>query len=197
MFQLFLLLGIIMFLIVLPFVTKDKRVFVLWMSGLVIWIVGLMAFRAFACGPDSYDVKIMKPQVKAIAEYIVKNGIPKSLEDIPSLPYALKECERKVQYEAGYYEVLKSKEGAEYIVIEEKCMFLNQKKTYDLRLWFVKHYKSFSSSHGNIYLSNKVTETTVEYGIDSDEKGTYLIAKNNPRIYCSKSYGICASFGRQ
>jgi len=197
MFQLFLILGIIAFLIALPFATKDKRVFVLWMSGLVIWIVGLMAFRSFACGPNSHDVKIMKPQAKAITEYIIKNGIPKSLEEIPDLHYELMGCERKVQYEAAYYEVLKSQEGADYAVIEEKCMFLNQKKTYNLRLWFVKHYKSLSSSHGNIYLSNKATETTVEYSIDSDEKGIYLIGKNNPRIDGSNSFGICASFGRQ
>jgi len=196
MFALFLVLGIIMFLIVLPFVTKDKRVFILWISGLAIWIIGLTLFRTFACGHNKHDVNIMKPQANAIIDYIVKNGIPKSMGDISTIPYELMQCKKEIQYKARHYEPLKSKEGAEYAEIDEQCIFFNRKNSYIVRLRFHQYYNSISSVDGYINIENINSKTSINYDIDSDEFG--IIKRNKePDIRSGNHSGICASFGRQ
>jgi len=55
-----------------------------------------------ACGPNPKDVAVMKPMAEKIADYIVKHGIPKSLEEIPGLPYKIYQKENKTFY---YFEV--------------------------------------------------------------------------------------------
>jgi hypothetical protein len=40
----------------------------------------------------------MKPMAQKISAYIVKNGIPESLKDIPDLPYGLEGCRRETTY---------------------------------------------------------------------------------------------------
>lgn len=96
-----LLLAIGLFIYFL-FSKKKKRA--LAISAVV--IVAYMLLVRFTCGPNSKDVAIMRPMAEKISEYIVANGIPTSLKDIPGLPYGL-ECRKKngnnCSFEVGNY----------------------------------------------------------------------------------------------
>jgi hypothetical protein len=73
-------------------------------------MVTIGAFYLFSkiyCGPSLIDIYRMKPMAEKISTYIVKHGIPKSLKDIPDLPYGL-ECDssgKECYFKNGEYEV--------------------------------------------------------------------------------------------
>jgi len=169
MFKLFLVLGIIVFLIVLPFVVKDKRIFFLWIGGLAVWIIGLTVLNRIACGPNSHDVKIMKPEAKAIADYVVKNGVPKSLKDIPDLPYGLVECEH-IQHNL------------------ERCIFYRNNAKYRTEIYILGDM--------SIEIYADKTDTGLRYDLNKYSNNQWEISKSNIS-YSGKSSGFCAPFGRQ
>ena len=116
----FVLMGLIAILIVYISVAKKKK------RALLISVVILGMFHIYVrhtCGPNSSDVKVMKPMAEKISEYIVKNGIPESLKDIPDLPYGLEECRKETIY--GPLVRTYFTEGAQWKGNTEICHFKN------------------------------------------------------------------------
>ena len=80
--------------VLVALVTQKPIVIVSVVGGFVLGVFGFNALYHHTCGPNSADVKVMKPMAEKISDYIVKNGIPKSLKDIPDLPYGLVGCRK-------------------------------------------------------------------------------------------------------
>jgi len=149
----------------------------LWLivGGIIIFI-GILIFliipiwHKISCSPNSHDVKVMKPQAKAITDYIVKNGMPKSLKNIPELPYGLMEC----------FSQQHNLEG---------CTFYKNNRKYEVELYVL----------GYIYLEiySPSTHTGIKYKLkDSNSDAHWYIVQKNV-LFSSKSTGICKKFGRQ
>ena len=151
---------------------------------IAIWAM-LVVVRFFSCGPNSADVKVMKPMAEKISEYIVKNGIPKSLKDIPDLPYRLEGCEKS----EGYLNMIDGhmqkvpKEKAILYNFKEECSYSNMK----LQFWLQKDLKE--NAIGISLNMNSPDETYIEYGGGAKEDGK--IRFNEKNIGSSKTSGIC------
>ncbi len=93
-----ILMVMIIVMVVVLFVklVKQKQVKNLLISYVVI-LGGYHLLISQKCGPNSADVKAMKPQAEVITNYILKHGIPKSIAEIPNLPYPLDRCERELE----------------------------------------------------------------------------------------------------
>jgi len=160
---------------------------------LTIWFI----LRLFACGPDREVVRVASPVAKIIADDILINGIPKSLQDIKGLPYTLERCvRREVFKDKDRQEV--SKDNAAYVNYDESCFFIKNKKTYSVNLHFMYSFRLIFGN-GNIKLFNGETRTGIEYYFDySKEKNQFILEKgsgDNPLIYDSKKTGICFRWG--
>jgi len=113
------------------------------------WIVALpfialalfIVARFVMCRPDGEVVRVATPMVEKIADYIVKHGVPESLEDIPDLPYGFDECKVSVKYEkkiGDNFIKVASENEADYILHEQSCSFRQKDRTYRVWLWFEK-----------------------------------------------------------
>ena len=149
----------------------------LWLIvGGIIMFIGVLIFliipiwHKISCSPNKHDVKIMKPQVKAIADYIVKNGMPKSLKNIPELPYGLIGCSHQ-QHNL------------------ERCSFYKNNRKYEVELYVF----------GYIYLEiySALTQTGLKYKLKDSNSGTQWKIVQKNALFSSKSTGICKNFGRQ
>ena len=145
-----------------------KRSGVLVLVYVVTVVVGTMVFFSQyekECRPNEGDVKVMKPMGKVISNYIIKHGIPKSLKDIPDLPYALIGCN-------------KSQENV------EDCNFFLNEVRYDLTL-YEYHIGSLS-----IKIKNRISKTGIYYNLKRNNRhsGWDLVKE---KAYSSKSTGIC------
>ena len=167
----FVLMGLIAILIVYISVAKKKK------RALLISVMILGMFYLYVrhtCGPNSSDVKVMKPMAQKISAYIVKHGIPKSLKDIPDLPYGLEECEKDKEFDE-----------------QENCKFKHKM----INLYF---------RHGKYTIDNKVYEeanlkmrhvvnNTTETGLlmEFEKKEGEFLLKDKIKIYSGKTSGIC------
>jgi hypothetical protein len=149
----------------------------------VVLFVLLIVARVAFCGPNSSDVKVMKPMAEKISDYIVKNGIPESLKDIPDLPYELKGCE-KTEYYQNYksYDYV-SKENAELHKVKEKCNLKNIKIEF-----------GFTEELNNLYIGGSIrmtsiNETVLNVYFNTKDNKNFTFAKID--IGSSKSSGIC------
>jgi len=147
--------------------------------SILVFIVNLVMFNAyynFTCGPNSADVKVMKPMAEKISDYIVKHGIPKSLKDIPDLPYGLEGCERDKEFD--YQENCK---------IENKMMnlyFKHGKYTIDDKIY----------EEANLEMRHVVNNTT-KTGLlmEFEKKNNSFVQVDEVKIYSGKTDGICNS----
>jgi len=165
-----------------------------WIVGTPLVLFGLLLLARFVgCGPDSADVKVMKPMAEKISEYIVKNGIPKSLKNIPDLPYELEGCKGKQTYykfdnKAFTNIEVSLKKDAEFKVIDETCYFANKAKHYYIEL--NEDYTFRDSGSLIIKIKNDNSGTGIQYFFKIDQKdNVYIERKGNP--YGSKTSGIC------
>lgn len=146
-------------------------------SSFIFGIWGFNPYYKHACGPNSADVKVMKPMAEKISAYIVKHGIPKSLKDIPDLPYGLEGCERDAEFD-----------------YQENCKFENKM----INLFF---------RHGKYTIDNKIYEeaslemrhvvnNTTETGLlmEFKKKNNNFLQIDKIKIYSGKSSGICKSW---
>ena len=77
---------------------RGKKYFLQTLIGFFI-VMGLFHLYVLkTCGPNPKDVELMKPQVEAIAKYILENGVPQTMEKIPDLPYKLRKCVSPLSY---------------------------------------------------------------------------------------------------
>jgi len=165
-----------------------KRSGVLVLVYVVTMVVGTMVFSSMyekECTPNEEDVKVMKPMAETISNYIVKHGIPKSLEDIPDLPYEL-ECEEvEEEYLAMNYinMVPVKKNKAQLYNKKEKCHFENIELSY----WLQNDLTDGAISASiDMHSSNKTIYSTGLY-IGKDGK----FKKDKVDIGSSKTDGIC------
>jgi len=148
------------------FVKVLKRSGVLLLVYVIVVIVGAMIFTSQytkECSPNKEDVKVMTPMAKAISDYIATDGIPKSLKDIPDLPYVLIGCN-------------KSQENVEH------CSFYVENSKYSLELYRLL----------TLYLTieNKINKTGIYYDFKKDNRqDRWDLVKE--KAYSSKSTGIC------
>jgi hypothetical protein len=131
------------------------------MASFVFGWFGFGALYKHTCGPNSADVKVMKPMAEAISSYIIKHGVPKSLEDIPGLPYRLEGCERKQEN-------------------LEECYFNFKNNRYESELYVL----------GGIYIEiyNNVSQTGLNYSLRKNSEEKWKISK---KAFGSNISGIC------
>ena len=140
-----------------------------WIIGTPLVLFGLLLLTRFTlCRPSHSVVETATPMVEKIADYIVKYGVPESLEDIPDLPYELNNCNNNITYEkeSELHDIkVQEKEKADWIIYKESCSFIYKDTSYSVKLWFIEHYKSVQSTHGDldIELCKTSVGTSFEY----------------------------------
>jgi len=155
-----------------------------WIIATLIIIFALYALLRFVfCGPNYFDVKVMKPMAEAISHYISKNGIPDSLEDIPNLPYKLSGCERKEYYENYDSYAHVDKKDATMHQIEEECYFENVKLKFGIT------EKLDSSEIGGEIRMISNHETVLIMGVSTSDGKHFTFDEID--IGSSKTSGIC------
>ena len=93
-----------------------------WKKALYTFVTFLVIIGVFhlyvdhTCGPNAKDVEIMTPQAEAISNYILKNGIPESLSQVPNLPYKLERCSKQTK-------------------IDETCSYKNNNRLYTINFY--------------------------------------------------------------
>jgi hypothetical protein len=128
----------------------------------------------------------MKPMAEKISDYIVKHGIPKSLKDIPDLPYGLEGCKRSEEYlnsdnNGGMKEV--EKEKAILYNLREECHF----KNIELSYWLQRDLKENDVSITIKMVSTN--RTVLEYGLGAEKGKNLSLSMKDIGSY--KSSGIC------
>ena len=143
-----------------------------WIIVLPFIALALFVLARFAlCRPNYFTVKTATPMVEKIADYIIVNGIPESLEDISDLPYKIVRCEKNIQYrKMGIFVVdVYSKEKSDFSIITENCYFLVNEQTYNINLWFNENYKDVNNTSGEIDISSDKTSVGIGFKM-LDEK---------------------------
>jgi len=186
------LIALVVLAIVFVAVSKNKKRAMLISVG-VIGVYHL--YVSTTCGPNRADVKVMKPMAEKISEYIVKNGIPESLQDIPNLPYGLEGCERKVEYSKFnshelITEKVDSKEKADFYHISEKCNFVYKSTLYYIELDEGISKEIKNGGGGSIDIGNKTSHTWASLSFDLNSTGN-IIMKHDFSFVNSKNTGIC------
>jgi hypothetical protein len=152
------------------------------------FIFGWFGFNAYykhACGPNSADVKVMKPMAQKISEYIVENGIPESLKDIPDLPYGLEGCRRETTY--GPSVKIYFTKDAEWKNNTETCNF----KNITLRFSLFKSLKEKDAKWDGSLEMDSSHDTGLWMQIEEyDNKKMYL----GKMSFSGKTSGICKSW---
>ena len=110
-----------------------------WIIAIPFVVLVLFVLARFAfCRPSYSVVKTATPMVEKMADYIVKHGMPDSLEQIPDLPYKLNECKKNIVY--WTYErprkIVKNKQEADYAVISEECTFSKNSDIFNVELLY-------------------------------------------------------------
>lgn len=183
-------------LVVMLFKRKGaKRIFKTLIGFLM--VIGLFVFYANkACGPNAKDVEIIKLQLNAMAKHMVASGEPSSLADIDNLNYDLTECNRNETYYRSD-QVVKIKNQADYLLIDDKCQFEAEGRMYEVNLWFVQHYRSAQEgeAHGTIKIKNNDTGTGMLTSFDPQYGGNNIVVdfEKYPAVYSVNTAGICSS----
>jgi len=164
-------MKILKWIIVLPFI------------ALVLYILARFAF----CRENYFTVKTATPMVEKIADYIVVNGVPESLDKIPDLPNELKDCKRKIVYWQGH-DIVNTIKQAEWIEIKEKCNFYSMAKIFNVNLRLTKFVnKGFDD--GKIDISADKTRVGIVFEI-VDEKFVH----DNAGSSFDNRFGFCRQF---
>lgn len=135
--------------------------------SILVYIVSLVGFNYFynyTCGDNSADVKVMKPMAQKISDYIVKNGIPESLKDIPDLPYGLEGCEREQEN-------------------LEQCIFHKNNKEYEAEIYILGNM--------DITIRCRKSKTGLRYELENNTTSNQWTILEKDIAYSGKSSGIC------
>jgi len=144
--------------------------------SILVFIVSLVMFNAyynFTCGPNSADVKVMKPMAEKISAYIVKNGIPESLQDIPDLPYGLEGCKSKINQDNSKTEICVTNRNID--VIFDYGEFTIDKINY---------------KEAHLEMRNDVSETGLLAAFTNNDNSTFIL-DGQIKLYSGKTSGIC------
>ena len=175
-------------------VTVGYKGVIVTIGSFVFGCLGFNPYYHYACGPNSSDVKVMKPMAQKISEYIVKNGIPESLKDIPDLPYALEGCEKKVEFIkhmiAKDIKINNSK-NATYEIVDEKCNFTLSNRFYEVYSHRYKYFDNSKYESMTLRVYQYDSKTGVEYDLKYDKKWKMENNYESIRVYDNKTDGIC------
>jgi len=153
------------------FKTLFKRLGIVAIVYIVLlYIIGAIFMKSYnkECSPNKEDIAIMKPMAEKIADYIVANGIPKSLEDIPDLPYEVEGCENNY-----------------------KCYFIKENK------YKVTFGSPINNTVYELNIYSEVGNTGIDYFfMRKDERIIFHNMHGfgnlkNPNIYSNNTIGIC------
>jgi len=162
------LIVILLFYIVLS--KNSKKAFFIS----VVIVGAYMLYVRLTCGPDPRDMRVMKPMAEAISSYIVKHGVPKSLRDIPDLPYRLEGCETKMELGSR----------------NETCTLQYKPRKIDIYFTYSKPIidgKEYEDVFLKMRNSNSETGSTVE--LHKGNNGFKIVRKI--KYYSGKTSGIC------
>jgi len=163
-----------------------------WIIATPFILLGLfILLRFLSCSPNREVVKVASPVVNQIADYIVKNGIPESLEDIPNIPYKLNKCSKKEVYYIYTEEV--QKELATSMGVYLNCYFMENEKLYRIYLDFGKAKNNNWQLSGEVDIYNDASYTGVGTSLNTKKNGT-LYKEYSPSGYSHHNNGICSSF---
>lgn len=193
-----ILMMLFMVCLVIAMVMMGYKGIIVAIASFVFGWFGFNAYYHHACGPNSSDVKVMKPMAEKISAYIVKNGIPESLKDIPDLPYGLEGCEREVKYSKFNSnelidEKVDSKEKADFYNMNEDCNFSYKKRIYSIELDKGWSRNIEDISRGSVDIGNKQSHTWASLGFDLNSIGEVKI-RYGFSFASSKTDGICKSW---
>jgi len=165
-----------------------------WIIALPFIALALFVLARFAlCRPNYFTVKTATPMVEKIADYIVENGVPERLSNIPDLPYRLKECKKNIVYEKEdeLHDIkVKVKEKADWAIHKEECSFFYKDKLYSVNFWFIEHYKDLINTHGE--LDVKFRKTSVVTFFTSDENSKLIHDEAGSSF--DNRFGFCRQF---
>lgn len=139
-----------------------------WIIALPFIALALFVLARFAlCRPSYSVVKTATPMVEKMADYIVKQGMPESLDDIPDLPYKLEDCKKNIKYRKMGIPVVDvdSKEKSDFSISTESCHFSVNGKFYDINFWFNKDYKDTKNTNGNIDIHSDKTSVGIDFNM--------------------------------
>ena len=174
--------------VIIAGVTMGYKGIIMVVSSFIFGWFGFDAYYEHTCGPNSSDVKVMKPMAEKISEYIVKNGIPESLKDIPDLPYELKKCKKEITY--GDENDVPRK----YITATSKSKEINEVCHYKniiINLGFAKYIKPKDTKwNGSLSMNSDVDTTLLVYIEQNKNKNFYF----REMSFYGKTDGICQSW---
>ena len=165
-----------------------------WVVGTPLVLFGLLLLARFvSCGPNSADVKVATPMVEKIADYIVENGIPESLKDIPDLPYRLEGCERSEEYWDDANNKVNNIEQAISFQIDEKCYFNYKHQKMNLNFGASAYVQNKFNEWGlSINIRNYKTKTVLKSRLFlKKENEQFIVVKKSIDSYGFKHNGIC------
>lgn len=125
----------------------------------------LLDYFERTCGPNAEEVKIMFPQTEIVKDYLLKNGPPQSMKDIPNLPTLWNKCERTSKN-------------------VERCYFHIHEKEYVITLDF------FADSYVYLKTYDHKSETGLTLTMKKDSGGRWFI-ESNLATFSTKDDGIC------
>ena len=170
------------------------KIFGWFIATLFIFIGLFLVLRFVYCRPNYFVVKTAKPVAEKIADYIVKNGIPKSLDEIPNLPYKLTNCKRTHKYtkEVGLKEInVATQKEAEWKEVDEQCSLDTEDNYYyQVSFWFAKSYKFPKRTSGRLEI--KSSNTIVAASFKKDDKNNLI--HDTVGAANINTNGICRSF---
>ena len=165
-------MKIIKWILVLPFI------------ALALFVLARFAF----CRPSYSVVKTATPMVEKMADYIVKHGMPDSLEQIPNLPYKLNECKKNIVYWTSERprKIVKNKQEANYAVISEKCSFSKNSDIFNVELLY-------SDEAGKISGDLDINQCKTTVGTSFEYQDGKLIAVGIGSSFDNR-FGFCKPF---
>ncbi len=140
-----------------------KWMVLLLVSIFIIWVIG----RALFCEPDKSVLKLTDPLAKEILHYINKHGRPKSLADIPNLPYRMEKCITDKPYIQKHYGTTKT----------EHCVFRTKNEEFLIEINHFTYYTSKEYSFG-ITITSEAANAYVHYYFKKDKKINELIQRD-------------------
>ena len=165
------LVGLMVVTLIVMASMRSRKKTILKTMGLFFVAIVVLNFSAiWNCGPNEKEVELMKPQAEAISKYILENGLPKSMLEIPNVPYEWDRCERESW-------------NVEY------CYFYFYENFYTARLYFLgESYKSIF-----LYIENEKSETGVSFTVIQELKDGLETNKlvENLKAYSTKDDGLC------
>jgi preprotein translocase subunit YajC len=169
------LIVILLFYIVLS--KNSKKAF--FISVVIVGVY--MLYVNYACSPNKKDMKAMKPMAEAIKDYLIEYRLPKSLKDIPNLPYKLEECKTDIRYGKLQIDQNGKSQWKERL---EVCHF----KNITLRFSLIKDIMKKNARWNGSLIMDSSRDTGMIMNIEEHDDKNFYFGKI---IFNGSTSGIC------